>query len=149
MAVRLSSFTPPPQGDSSYSFVLEAESNAGPCNPSMEVRYNVNTHYYYYYYYYCSAVLCWILPLFKFLDPIHNRQDSLGGGSARHKATTYTQNNTKENKRKQYIHASSGIRTQDPSIRATEYSSCLRYRSHCDRLFNTHAKIKRLSDPWD
>jgi hypothetical protein len=32
------------------------------------------------------------------------------------------------------IHASSGIRTHDPSIRAVEDGSCLRPRGHCDRL---------------
>jgi hypothetical protein len=31
------------------------------------------------------------------------------------------------------IHASSGIRTYDPSVRASEDSSCLRTRSHSDR----------------
>jgi hypothetical protein len=31
------------------------------------------------------------------------------------------------------IHASSGIRTHDPSIRAGEDVSCLRPRDHCDR----------------
>jgi hypothetical protein len=33
-------------------------------------------------------------PLFQFLNPIHSRQDSLDGGSARRKAATYIQNNT-------------------------------------------------------
>jgi hypothetical protein len=33
-------------------------------------------------------------PLFQFLNPIHSRQDSSDGGSARRKAATYTQNNT-------------------------------------------------------
>jgi hypothetical protein len=33
------------------------------------------------------------------------------------------------------IHALSGIRTHDPSVRASEDSSCLRPRVHCDRLF--------------
>jgi hypothetical protein len=32
------------------------------------------------------------------------------------------------------IHALSGIRTHDPSVRAGEDSSCLRPRCHCDRL---------------
>jgi hypothetical protein len=32
-----------------------------------------------------------------------------------------------------YIHALSGIRTKDPSDRASEDSSCLRPRGHCDR----------------
>jgi hypothetical protein len=32
--------------------------------------------------------------LFKFLDPTHSQQGSFDGGSARRKASTYTQNNT-------------------------------------------------------
>jgi hypothetical protein len=39
----------------------------------------------------------------------------------------------KQNKRTQ-THAFSGIRTQDPGVRASEGSSCLRPRGHCDRL---------------
>jgi hypothetical protein len=31
------------------------------------------------------------------------------------------------------IHASSGIRTHDPSVRAGEDGLCLRSRGHCDR----------------
>jgi hypothetical protein len=30
----------------------------------------------------------------RFLNPMHSRYDSLDGGSARHKAATYIQNNT-------------------------------------------------------
>jgi hypothetical protein len=37
---------------------------------------------------------CWNLAAFSFLNPIHSRQDSLDGGSARRKAATYTQINT-------------------------------------------------------
>jgi hypothetical protein len=33
-------------------------------------------------------------PLFQCLNPINSRYDFLDGGSARHKAATYTQNNT-------------------------------------------------------
>jgi hypothetical protein len=33
-----------------------------------------------------------------------------------------------------YIHALSGIRTHNPSVRASEDSPCLRPRSYCDRL---------------
>jgi hypothetical protein len=36
----------------------------------------------------------WPWTLFQFLNPLHSRQDSLAGGSARHKAATYTQHNT-------------------------------------------------------
>jgi hypothetical protein len=34
------------------------------------------------------------------------------------------------------IHAFSGIRTHDPSVRAGEHNSYLRPRSHCDQLIN-------------
>jgi hypothetical protein len=33
-------------------------------------------------------------PLFQFRNPIHSRQDSLDGESARRKAATYTQDGT-------------------------------------------------------
>jgi hypothetical protein len=33
-------------------------------------------------------------PIFQFLDLIHSRKNALDGVSARHKAATYTQNNT-------------------------------------------------------
>jgi hypothetical protein len=46
---------------------------------------------------YGSTVLCWTLATFHFLNPIHSRSDSLDGGSAHSKATSYTQNIT-ENK---------------------------------------------------
>jgi hypothetical protein len=42
--------------------------------------------------------------------------------------TTQTQNNAHMN-----IHALNGIRTHDPGVRASEDSSCLRPRGHCDR----------------
>jgi hypothetical protein len=32
------------------------------------------------------------------------------------------------------MHASSGVRTHNPSVRSSEDSSCLRPRGHCDRL---------------
>jgi hypothetical protein len=33
-------------------------------------------------------------PFLQFSDPTHSHQDTLDGGSARRKASTYTQNNT-------------------------------------------------------
>jgi hypothetical protein len=58
----------------------------------------------------------------------------LDGGSARRKAATYTQNNANTEKTHTDIHALSGIRTHDSSVRAVEdSSSCLRPRGHCDR----------------
>jgi hypothetical protein len=44
------------------------------------------------------------------------------------------------------IHASSGIRTHDPSVREGEDSSCLRPRCHCDRLFYSKNKIRVTSE---
>jgi hypothetical protein len=39
-----------------------------------------------------SIVESW--PIFQFFDPTQSRKDSLDGGSARCKASTYTQDNT-------------------------------------------------------
>jgi hypothetical protein len=39
------------------------------------------------------------------------------------------------------IYALSGIRTDDPSVRADDVISCLRPRDHCDRLFETNCHI--------
>jgi hypothetical protein len=59
----------------------------------------------------------------------------LGRRSVRRKAATYTQTTQTQNKCTHTdIHSLSGIRTHDPSIRASEDSSCLRPRGHCDRL---------------
>jgi hypothetical protein len=79
------------------------------------------------------SIYLWLdrLPLFQFLNPIHSQQDSLDGRSARHKSATYTQNNT--NRINADINALSGIGTHDPSVRASEDSSCLlRAAGHCD-----------------
>jgi hypothetical protein len=54
----------------------------------------------------------------------------MDGGSARRKAATCTQNNTNTEWTHTDIHALSGIRTHDPSIRAIEDGSCLRPRGH-------------------
>jgi hypothetical protein len=43
---------------------------------------------------YGSTALYWALAAFQFLNPIQSRYDSLDGGSARPKASTYTQINT-------------------------------------------------------
>jgi hypothetical protein len=45
-----------------------------------------------------------------------------------------TQDNTIQKNADTHIHASSGIRTHDPSVRAVEDSTCLRPRGHWDRL---------------
>jgi hypothetical protein len=86
-------------------------------------------------YYYGSTALFWALTAFQFLDLIHRRQDTLDGGSARWKASIYTQNYTNRiNAHNTGIYALSGIRTQDSSFRGREVSSCLRPRGQCDRL---------------
>jgi hypothetical protein len=60
-------------------------------------------------------------PHFQFLDLIHGRQDCLDGGSAHHKASTYTQNNTNRiNVYKTDIHALSGF---EPTIPAFEWAN--------------------------
>jgi hypothetical protein len=64
--------------------------------------------------------------LFQFLNPIHSWYDSLDGGSARRKASAYTQGDTNKINTHTDIHASSEILTHDPSVRANKDSSCLR-----------------------
>jgi hypothetical protein len=63
-----------------------------------------------------------------FFGSIHNRQESLDEWSARRKASTSAQDNTTQNKRTHTpnIHAVSGIRTHDHSVRVNEDSSFLR-----------------------
>jgi hypothetical protein len=87
-------------------------------------------------------------PLFQFLDPILSRYDPLDGGSACRKASTYTQKIIKHriNAHKTDMHALSGIRTHDPSVRASEDSSCIRQRGHCDRLASERAKTVHALD---
>jgi hypothetical protein len=70
----------------------------------------------------------------QLLHLLHSQWDSLDGGTARGLTATYTQNNTNTVYTHIDIHASSGIRSHDPSVWASEDSSCLRPRGHCDRL---------------
>jgi hypothetical protein len=74
------------------------------------------------YYYYGSTALCWALAAFQFLDLLHGRQDSLDGGSACYKASTLhtEQHKHRINAHNTDIHALSGIRTHDSSVRAGE-----------------------------
>jgi hypothetical protein len=46
------------------------------------------------------------------------------------------------------IHTLSGIRTHDPSTRASEDSSCLRQRSHCDRPLTIVRDRNNEQTPW-
>jgi hypothetical protein len=54
-------------------------------------------------------------PLCQFRNPVHSQYDSLDGGSARRKASTFTQDNT--NAINADIDALNGVRTHDPSVR--------------------------------
>jgi hypothetical protein len=45
----------------------------------------------------------------------------------------YLHRTAQHRKTRTHIHASSGFRTQDPSVRAVEDRTCLRPRGHCDR----------------
>jgi len=47
----------------------------------------------------------------------------------------YLHRTTEHSKTRTHIHASTGIRTRDPSVRAVECSTCLRLRGHWDRLY--------------
>jgi hypothetical protein len=49
-------------------------------------------------------------------------------GQHEHKTNAYTR-----------IHALSGIGTHDPSVLASDDSSCLRPRGHCDRLMSIYS----------
>jgi hypothetical protein len=89
-------------------------------------------------YYYGSTALCWAFAafFFQFLDPIHSQYDSLDGESAHRKAANYTRNNTNRiNAHNTDIHALNSIRIHDPSVRASEESSCIRPRGHSDRHY--------------
>jgi hypothetical protein len=95
----------------------------------------MENYYYYYYYYYCgSTAFHWALAAISVSWSYTQSIGLLGRGSARRKASTYTQNNTNREWTHTDIHAFSGIRTQDHSVRAGEDGSCLRPRGHCDRL---------------
>jgi hypothetical protein len=58
--------------------------------------------------------------------------DSLGGGSACHKAL-HVQDNTNAGITQTYMHILSGIRTRDSGVRAGEYIWCLAPHGHYDR----------------
>jgi hypothetical protein len=64
----------------------------------------------------------------------------LDGESALRKAATYTITEYTQT----YIHALSGIRTHDPSVPASEDSSCLRPRGHCNRQYGVSVAEKTL-----
>jgi hypothetical protein len=61
-------------------------------------------------------------PLFHILDPIHNRHDSLDGRSAPSQGC-YLQTEQLKHRINADIHASSGIQTHSPRVRAGEDGS--------------------------
>jgi hypothetical protein len=82
---------------------------------------------------------------FSFLI-LHSQQDSLDEVSSRRKASTYTQNNTNTEKIHTDIHASIEIRTYNPTVRASEDSSCLRPLGYRDGLASERAKTVHALD---
>jgi len=59
----------------------------------------------------------------KLMNLLDSWKDSLDGRSTRRKASAYTGQH-KHSKMRTHIHASGGIRTHDPSVRAAENSKC-------------------------
>jgi hypothetical protein len=82
---------------------------------------------------YSSTALCWSSAVFSVFLSLTRSVGIVDGGSARRKAATYTQDSTNIEYTHKDIHASSGIRTHNPNVRASEDSSRLRPRGHCDR----------------
>jgi hypothetical protein len=84
--------------------------------------------------------VCWTLPLFSFLIfYIVGRTLWAGDQPVARQLPTHITTQAQNN-----IHALSVIRTHDPSVRASEDSSCLRPRGHCDvrSTFNTSFKLQ-------
>jgi hypothetical protein len=83
-----------------------------------------------YLWFYNPFVGPWLL--FQFLNPIDSRTPWTGDQPITRllptHRTTHTQRSTHTD-----IHTLSGIRTHNPSIRASEDTSCLRLHGHCDR----------------
>jgi hypothetical protein len=79
--------------------------------------------------------------LFKCLNPVQNRMDSLDGASARRKASTCIQESTNIIKVHTDIHASGRNGTHDLSVGAGGDSSCLRQRGHCDPQEAIHSML--------
>jgi hypothetical protein len=91
--------------------------------------------YYYYYYYYGSTALCWALAAFSVSWSYTQSAGLLGRGISQSQGL-YLQTEQHKNRINAHntdIHALSGIRTHDPSVRASEDISCLRPGGHCDR----------------
>jgi hypothetical protein len=86
-----------------------------------------------------STALCWALA---------SSSVSSQGRLPTHR-TVYTQNKrTHSINAHTDIHASSGIRTHDPSVRPSEDSSCLRPRGYCGRKIIMTGKVKLTLGMW-
>jgi hypothetical protein len=74
-------------------------------------------------------------PLFQFrnLSFTDGRTPRTGDQPAARPLTTHRPTQTQIERIRTDIHALSGIGPIDPSVRASEDSSCLRPRDHCDR----------------
>jgi cytidine deaminase len=86
----------------------------------------------------------WTLATFSVSSSIQCQQGFLGGGSARRKAATYTQNNTNTEYMHTDIHVSSGIQTHNLSVQVGEDSSCLRPCGHCDQQLNHQDALNKF-----
>jgi hypothetical protein len=89
----------------------------------------------YYYYYYDSTALWWTLEALSVSWSYTQSVGLIGPGisPSQGRYLHTEQHKHRINAHYTYIHASSGIRTHDPSVRAGEGSSCLRPRGHCNR----------------
>jgi hypothetical protein len=86
------------------------------------------------YNYYGSTALCRPLAAFWVSWSYNQSVCILGRESAYYKDSNYTQTTQTRNKRTQYRHSClEWVSNPDHRVRASEDSSCLRLRSHCDR----------------
>jgi hypothetical protein len=84
-------------------------------------------------------------PLFQFPKTYTQSVGLLGRGISPSQGRYPHTEQHKQNKRT-HIQALSGILTHDPCVLASEDSSCLRPRGHCDRLSCTHIMRKYCDD---
>jgi hypothetical protein len=99
-------------------------------------------------FFYGSTALCWDLAAFS-VSWSYTQLVGLFGLGIRRSQGLYLhteQHKHRINTHNTNIHASSGILTHDPSVRASEESSCLRPRGYCDRLASERAKTVHALD---
>jgi hypothetical protein len=90
-----------------------------------------------FYYYYSSTALCWALTTFS-VSWSYTQSVGLLGREISLSQDLYLHTEQHEHRINVHntdIHALSGIRTHDPRVQASEDSSYLRPRGHCDRQF--------------